>query len=164
MAKKTESKQTGQTVTPTAPENKAVISGNISEKADSVPESVSEKADSVPESVSDEQEPVSGDERAVEILNNDAELREDLTETLDEDTEKEQPEPEEKILFYVKTVNDKTAIRSTPEYPMAGRSNVTGIITDRGPHGIVDVVNGFGRIAGGTGWIMLDSSVVIRQG
>ena len=71
MAKKTESKQTGKTVTPTAPENKAVISGNISEKADSVPESVSE-----------EQEPVSGDEKTVEILNNDAELREDLTETL----------------------------------------------------------------------------------
>lgn len=158
MAKKAENKQNEQAVTPAVPEDKAVIS----ERTDSVPE----KADSVPESVDNVpelQEPVSEIKRMDAILNNDAELCKNFTESQDEDTPKEHPEPEEKILFYIKTINDKTAIRSTPEYPM-GTSNVIGVITDRGPYGIADVENGFGRIAGGTGWIMLDSSVVIRQG
>lgn len=98
-----------------------------------------------------------------EIMNNEAELVEE-TPVISETEGNGQPELEDKILFYVKTVNDKTAVRSAPEYPMAGASNVIDIITDRGPYGIVDVENGFGRIAGGTGWIMLDSSVVMRQG
>lgn len=148
MAKKTENKQTEQTVTPVVSEDKTVISENTPEKADNVSERT--------ESVSEPRKPVS------EILNDDAELCENFTAPRNEDAQEEQPEPEEKILFYVKTVNDKTAIRSTPEYPMKG-NNIVGTIDDREPYGITEVVDGFGRLAGGTGWIMLDSGVVIRQ-
>lgn len=155
MAKKTENKQA---VTPAVSEDKSAVSENVSTRLESAsPESTSPESAS-PESAFDA---IKNTGKMDEILNNDAELCENA-EPLDEDPGKGQPE--EKILFYVKTVNDKTAVRSAPEYPMAGASNVIGIITDREPYGIVDVVNGFGRIAGGTGWIMLDSSVVMRQG
>lgn len=159
MAKKTENKQTEQTVTPAVSEDKTVISENMSENADGEPERT-ESVSTPPESAPDAAENMV---KMDEILNNDAELRENNAEYLDEGRGDEEPEPEEKILFYVKTVNDKTAIRSTPEYPMRG-SNIVGTIDDRGPYGITEVVDGFGRLAGGTGWIMLDPGVVVRQG
>ncbi len=72
-------------------------------------------------------------------------------------------QPEEKVLFYVRTVNARTAIRSAPEYPMRGY-NIVGTIDDRELYGITEVVDGFGRLAGRGGWIMLDPGVVARQG
>lgn len=72
-------------------------------------------------------------------------------------------QPEEKVLFYVRTVNARTAVRSAPEYPMRG-DNIVGTIDDRELYGITEVADGFGRLAGGKGWIMLDPRVVTRQG
>lgn len=102
-----------------------------------------------------------------------SEIMDDKVETVEENAETEETpassgtegeeQPEEKILFYVRTVNARTAIRSAPEYPMRG-DNVAGTIDDRELHGIAEVVDGFGRLAGGSGWIMLDPSVVTRQG
>lgn len=119
-----------------------------------------------PETVEEPQETETPEPMDIsEIMNDEAEIVEEITGT-------EEPpaspgtegdcHPEEKILFYVRTVNARTAIRSTPEYPMRG-DNVTGMIDDREPYGIVEVVDGFGRLAGG-GWIMLDPGVVTRQG
>lgn len=102
-----------------------------------------------------------------------SEIMNDRVETVEEDTETEEApaspgtererQPEEKILFYVRTVNARTAIRSAPEYPMRG-DNIVGTIDDRELYGIVEVVDGFGRLAGGSGWIMIDPGVVICQG
>lgn len=102
-----------------------------------------------------------------------SEIMSDRVETVEENMETEEApasprteregQPEEKVLFYVRMVNARTAIRSAPEYPMRG-DNVVGTIDDRELYGIVEVVDGFGRLAGGVGWIMLDPSVVSRQG
>ncbi len=102
-----------------------------------------------------------------------SEIMSDRVETVEENTGQEETpaspgteregQPEEKVLFYVRTVNARTAIRSAPEYPMRGY-NIVGTIDDRELYGIVEVVDGFGRLAGGSGWIMLDPSVVSRQG
>lgn len=102
-----------------------------------------------------------------------SEIMSDRAETMEEGTGTEEApvspgterdgQPEEKILFYIRTVNTRTAIRSAPEYPMRG-DNIIGTIDDRELYGIVEVVDGFGRLAGGNGWIMLDPSVVARQG
>lgn len=101
-----------------------------------------------------------------EIMNDAAEILEENTETkeapVSSGTEEEE-QPEEKILFYVRTVNARTAIRSAPVYPMRG-DNIVSTIDDRELYGIVEVADGFGRLAGGSGWIMLDSGVVTRQG
>lgn len=116
-------------------------------------------------------EPENIDEKPSEVLNNDIELADEIPELEDlfaeSSTEKAQPEeqesPKEKILFYIRTVNTKTAVRSTPEFPMKG-DNIVSIIDNKEVHGITDVVNGFGRLAGEAGWVMLDSSVVTRLG
>ena len=102
-----------------------------------------------------------------------SEIMSDGVETVEENTGMEEApaslgtegegQPEEKVLFYVRTVNARTAIRSAPEYPMRG-DNIVGTIDDRELYGIAEVVDGFGRLAGGNGWIMLDPHVVTRQG
>lgn len=102
-----------------------------------------------------------------------SEIMSDRVETVEENTGMEEApaslgtegegQAEERVLFYVRMVNARTAIRSAPEYPMRG-DNIVGTIDDRELYGIVEVVDGFGRLAGGSGWIMLDPSVVSRQG
>lgn len=102
-----------------------------------------------------------------------SEIMSDRVETVEENTGQEETpaspgteregQPEEKVLFYVRMVNARTAIRSAPEYPMRG-DNIVGTIDDRELYGITEVVDGFGRLAGRDGWIMLDPGVVARQG
>ncbi len=109
------------------------------------------------------------DKKLDEILNNDIDPADEIPEleelfaqsSVGETLLEEQGPPKEKVLFYIRTVNVKTAVRSTPEFPMKD-SNLIGTIDNKEVHGIIDVVNGFGRLAEGTGWIMLDSSVVTR--
>lgn len=111
----------------------------------------------------------STDKNLDEILNNDIEPADEIPELEElfaqssvEETSSEEQEPP-KVLFYIRTVNAKTAVRFTPEFPMKD-SNLIGTIDNKEVHGIIDVENGFGRLAEGTGWIMLDSSVVTRLG
>ncbi len=111
------------------------------------------------------------DKKLDEILNNDVDPADEIPEleelfaqsSVEEAPPEEQEPPKEKVLFYIRTVNVKTAVRSTPEFPMKD-SNLIGTIDNKEVHGIIDVVNGFGRLAEGEGWIMLDSSVVTRLG
>lgn len=111
----------------------------------------------------------STDKKLDEILNNDIDPADEIPEleelfaqsSVGETPLEEQAPSKEKILFYIRTVNAKTVVRSTPEFPMKD-SNLIGTINNKEVHGIIDVVNGFGRLAEGTGWIMLDSSVVTR--
>lgn len=155
MARKTESRQTTQTAVPEAAGDVAVTPENVPEKADGVPE----VQEPVPETTGSM-------EKTDEILNDEVETGDgipELDETLKESADREEQPPEEKVLFYIRTVNARTAVRSTPEYPMRG-DNVAGTIDDRELYGIVEVVDGFGRLAGRDGWIMLDPGVVARQG
>lgn len=121
---------------------------------------------SAPETV---EEPQEAEPKARDI----SEIMSDRVETAEENTGQEETpaspgteregQPEEKVLFYVRMVNARTAIRSAPEYPMTG-DNIVGTIDDRELYGITEVVDGFGRLAGRDGWIMLDPGVVARQG
>ena len=79
------------------------------------------------------------DKKLDEILNNDIdsaneipELEELFAQSSVEETPPEEQEPP-KVLFYIRTVNAKTAIRSTPEFPMKD-SNLIGTI-DNVPDG-----------------------------
>lgn len=154
MARKTENKQAVQTAAPEAPGDAAITSENVSETAGGVPE----VQEPVPETTG-----IAGE--TDKILNDEAETEDaipELEEIFKGSADREQP-PEEKVLFYIRTVNTRTAVRSAPEYPMRG-DNVVGTIDDRELYGITEVVDGFGRLAGRDGWIMLDPSVVARQG
>lgn len=151
MAKKAENKAKEQTAAPV--ENTQKVTDTAQELPTTVKTVESENTD----------------KKLDEILNNDVdsaneipELEELFAQSSVEETPPEEQEPP-KVLFYIRTVNAKTAIRSTPEFPMKD-SNLIGTIDNKEVHGIIDVVNGFGRLAEGTGWIMLDSSVVTRLG
>lgn len=160
MAKKTESKPKEQTAVPAeaedmhdTPAGTQEVSGNMQE----IPETTGDAQ----EEARDAQEASGTESRDIdEILKDDAELVEEIP--VSPAVENEAP-PAEKILFYIRTVNPRTAIRSAPEYPMRG-DNIVGTIDDKELYGITDVANGFGRLAGGTGWIMLSPDVVTRQG
>lgn len=154
MAKKAESKAKEQTAAPAE---------NTQKATDTTQEPPAEETKIV--------ELESTDKKLDEILNNDIEPADEIPEleelfaqsSVEETLPEEQEPPKEKVLFYIRTVNAKTAVRSTPEFPMKD-SNLIGTIDNKEVHGIIDVVNGFGRLAEGTGWIMLDSSVVTRLG
>lgn len=162
MAKKTESRPKGQEAVPVTTENADVTPGTAAGGQEKE-EPVAEAQEATPEKQEPEQAAAgSMMVKLEEILNNDIKPAEGNTPQENDDQQDTEP-PQEKILFYVRTVNDKTAIRSAPEFPMSGAGNITGMITDREPYGIAEVANGFGRIAGGTGWIMLDPGVVTRQ-
>lgn len=173
MARKTENRQAAQTAAPEAPGDAAVTSENVSETADSVSEmaepvtekteSVLETAGSVPEIQESVPETMGKMDR---ILNDEVETGDtipELEEIFKGSADREDQPSGEKVLFYIRTVNARTAVRSTPEYPMRW-DNVVGTIDDRELYGIVEVVDGFGRLAGRDGWIMLDPGVVARQG
>lgn len=151
MAKKAENKAKEQTAAPV--ENTQKVTDTAQELPTTVKTVESENTD----------------KKLDEILNNDVdsaneipELEELFAQSSVEETPPEEQEPP-KVLFYIRTVNAKTAVRSTPEFPMKD-SNLIGIIDNKEVHGIVDVANGFGRLAEREGWIMLDSSVVTRLG
>lgn len=164
MAKKPESRPKEQEAVPVAQENTGATPGSAAEGQEAVQgkqEPAAEAREATPEKREAGQAAGSVKVSLEEILNDDTGPAEENPPQEDDGRQDTDP-PQEKILFYVKTVNDKTAIRSAPEYPMSGAENVINVITDRGPYGIVEVINGFGRIAG-AGWIMLDPGVVIRQ-
>ncbi|MCX4341787.1 MAG: hypothetical protein OSJ72_19450 [Lachnospiraceae bacterium] len=132
------------------------------------PEIMEEPQEKVtPEAVEEPQETETPGPRDIsEVMSNNVETTEENTDTKETPSGsglEDEGQPEEKILFYVRTVNARTAIRSAPEYPMRG-DNIVGTIDDRELYGIAEVVDGFGRLAGGNGWIMLDPHVVTRQG
>lgn len=165
MAKKAENKTKEQTVQE-LPEAKPI------DMSQELPEA--EPTD-IPQELStaepEAEKPESADEKTSKVLNNDVELADEIPELEDLFTkssiEKTQPEeqelPEERILFYIRTVNAKTAVRSTPEFPVKG-DNIVGTIDNKEVYGITDVENGFGRLAERAGWVRLDSSVVTRLG
>lgn len=120
-----------------------------------------------PETVEEPRETETPSPRDItEIMSDKVETAEKNTDTEEASSgsrPEEKGQPEEKVLFYIRTVNSRTAIRSAPEYPMRG-DNIVGTIDDKELYGIVEVVDGFGRLAGGSGWIMIDPGVVICQG
>lgn len=164
MAKKAESKAKEQTAAPVE---------NTQEVIDTIQElptvETTGTAQEQPTTEGKTVESENADKKLDEILNNDIdpadeipELEELFAQSSVEEAPPEEQEPP-KVLFYIRTVNVKTAVRSTPEFPMKD-SNLIGTIDNKEVHGIIDVVNGFGRLAEGEGWIMLDSSVVTRLG
>lgn len=167
MAKKAESKAKEQTVAPAE---------NVQEATDTTQElpTTEQTTDTTQELPAEEAKTVGlegMDKKQGEILSDDIKLADEIPEleelfaqsSVGETPPEEQAPSKEKILFYIRTVNAKTAVRSTPEFPMKD-SNLIGTIDNKEVHGIVDVANGFGRLAGEAGWIMLDSSVVTRLG
>lgn len=162
MAKKAESKVKGQTAAPV--ENTQKVTDTVQELQ---AVETTGTAQELPATEGKTVEPENTDKKLDEMLNNDMdsaneipELEELFAQSSVEETPPEEQEPP-KVLFYIRTVNAKTAVRSTPEFPMKD-SNLIGIIDNKEVHGIVDVANGFGRLAEREGWIMLDSSVVTR--
>lgn len=175
MAKKAQNKAKEQT---TVPEGAESLQETPAAEPESLQETPAAELESMRETVLTEPEspqetPAAKKETAElesadiasDILNNDVELADGIPRPEEKFNESpadaEQPQ-EEKILFYIRTVNARTAIRSAPEHPMRG-NNIVGTIDDRELYGITEVADGFGRLAGKSGWINLDSSVVTRQ-